>query len=133
MRFSQLLFRGLLGILLCLGTGFHAFSQDDEDDSFSYRGWEGALRASNEALEIVVLPQTGRLIHLSSPGKDNLFTFDEALVGQLPPAEEGDWLNYGGDWMWVVHQDVLTADLSKLTLRPGQARIFRIRHEQEVR
>ncbi|MGA0369817.1 MAG: DUF4380 domain-containing protein, partial [Kiritimatiellia bacterium] len=73
--------------------------------SLRYRGWEGALRAANDAIEIVVIPQTGRLLHLSAPGKENFLNVNDSLAGQLPPVEEGDWLNYGGDWMWAVHQD----------------------------
>ncbi|MCC5850924.1 MAG: hypothetical protein JJU29_22780 [Verrucomicrobia bacterium] len=70
-----------------------------------YRGWDHAYHAANEALEIVVVPQTGRLAHLSAPGGENLLTFNEGLAGQAVPAEEGDWMNYGGDWFWPVHQD----------------------------
>ncbi|MEX2607006.1 MAG: hypothetical protein WD708_06640 [Kiritimatiellia bacterium] len=70
-----------------------------------YRGWEGAIQIRNSSLEVVVLPQTGGLIHLSAPGKENLLTFNADLAGELPLEEEGGWLNYGGDWMWPVHQD----------------------------
>lgn len=70
-----------------------------------YRGWEGALRLENEAMRIVVVPQIGRMVHLSRQGGESLLSFREDLAGQLPPAEEGDWFNYGGDWLWPVHQD----------------------------
>ena len=93
-------------IWIVLGLGWLRLCSFAEIETapVNYRGWEGAIKASNEAVEIVVVPQTGRLVHLSKPGGENLFRFDETLVGQLPPEEEGDWLNYGGDWLWAVHQ-----------------------------
>ena len=108
MGYFRHLIRGGTGALLWLflgGVSAVGVSAREDSARFSYQGWNGALRASNDVLEIVVLPQTGRLIHLSAPGKENFLTFNASLVGQLPPVEEGDWLNYGGDWMWVVHQD----------------------------
>lgn len=95
----------LFGLMLCrLSLWAQA-----ETRPMNYRGWEGAIQAANGALEIVVLPQTGRLVHLGKPGGENFFRFNEELVGQLPPEEEGDWLNYGGDWLWAVHQSRWTA------------------------
>lgn len=69
-----------------------------------FRGWERAFHLSNDAMEIVVVPEIGRLARLSAPGEENLFRFDEGLAGQVPPKAGVDWLNYGGDWMWPVHQ-----------------------------
>ena len=93
-------------IWIVLGLGWLRLCSFAEIETapVNYRGWEGAIKVSNEAVEIVVVPQTGRLVHLSKPGGENLFRFDETLVGQLPPEEEGNWLNYGGDWLWAVHQ-----------------------------
>ncbi|MDA3872722.1 MAG: DUF4380 domain-containing protein, partial [Kiritimatiellae bacterium] len=88
--------------VLILGWGIPLFS---EMETVDYQGWKGAIRLQNRELEVVVLPQTGRLLHLSIPGGENLLTFNAGLVGERPPEEEGDWLNYGGDWMWPVHQD----------------------------
>jgi len=67
-------------------------------------GWEETYRMENEVMEVVASPKNGRLIHLSLKGKENLLNQNEALNEQLPSAEEGDWLNYGGDWLWPVHQ-----------------------------
>ncbi|GEM_PF-713444 len=67
-------------------------------------GWEETFRISNDAMEVVASPKNGRLLHLSLKGKENLLNQNEGLSGQLPPAEEGDWMNYGGDWLWPVHQ-----------------------------
>jgi len=81
------------------------YSAQVETSTLTYKGWEGALKIANESIELVVIPQTGRMLHLSSPGGGNLLKVNRTLAGQLPPEEEGDWLNYGGDWLWAVHQD----------------------------
>jgi len=67
-------------------------------------GWDETFRMENKGLEVVVSPANGRILHLSLKGKENLLNQNPAFNNQLPPAEEGDWLNYGGDWLWPVHQ-----------------------------
>ncbi len=69
-----------------------------------FGGWEESVRIANDAIEIVVVPAIGRLLHLSPLGGENLYFVENGLRGKLPPTEEGDWLNYGGDWLWPVNQ-----------------------------
>ncbi|MCC5843621.1 MAG: hypothetical protein JJU05_05155 [Verrucomicrobia bacterium] len=68
-------------------------------------GWDEAYTFENDALRVTVVPSIGRITFLGTPDGENLLTRNEDLTGELPPEEEGDWLNHGGDWMWAVHQD----------------------------
>jgi hypothetical protein len=68
-------------------------------------GWAEAYTLENDALRVTVVPSIGRMTFLGRPDGENLLTRNEGLTGQLPPEEEGGWLNHGGDWMWAVHQD----------------------------
>jgi hypothetical protein len=95
-------YQNLFFCLLCLWAVVFG---EGEAERVPFRGWEQSLRMENEAVEVVVVPATGRIVHLARKGGKNLLTFKEKLAGKLPPAEEGYWLNYGGDWMWPVHQD----------------------------
>lgn len=68
----------------------------------SYRGWERAFVLENDAMRVVLAPETGRLIHLGFAGEDNLLRVDEPA---LPPqSQASEWVNAGGDWVWPVAQ-----------------------------
>jgi hypothetical protein len=74
--------------------------------SITFQGWENALRVSNGAIEVVAVPEIGRLVSIRPAQGENLLHFRQDLAGQLPPQDrETDWFNYGGDWLWPVHQD----------------------------
>ena len=70
-----------------------------------FMGWSNAYRLANGALEVVVVPEVGRIVHLAQPGKPNLLTLQEAHHGFVPALEgEPDWKNIGGEWLWPVAQ-----------------------------
>lgn len=72
-------------------------------------GWEEAFVLQNDAIQITVVPAVGRMTFLGGTGEANFLTHDENLAGRMPSQEEGDWMNYGGDWLWAVHQDTWKA------------------------
>jgi len=94
--------RGAIFSLLFCVVALHVFGASVEPVRF--KGWDGALRVTNQAVEIVVVPRIGRLVHFGPVEGENLLSFNEALAGQTPSEEEGDWVNHGGDWLWPVHQ-----------------------------
>lgn len=70
-----------------------------------YAGWSNAYPLANAAIELVVVPDVGRIVHLSQPGRPNLLTLHEAHHGFVPALEgEPDWKNIGGEWLWPVAQ-----------------------------
>lgn len=68
-----------------------------------YAGWKQAYRLTNSAMEVVVVPAVGRIMHLGLAGQPNLLRNDPELLGKRPPLK-GDWPNFGGDWLWPVPQ-----------------------------
>ncbi len=70
-----------------------------------FHGWTNALRIANEVLEVVVVPEIGRIAHVSWRDGPNLLRLDEQWFGQAADDVEQDgWINYGGDWLWPVPQ-----------------------------
>ncbi len=68
-------------------------------------GWDAAFVLENDAVRVTVVPEIGRITFLGPVEGENLLTQNQELAGTPLPAEEGDWLNHGGDWLWGVHQD----------------------------
>ncbi|MGA0334429.1 MAG: hypothetical protein ACO3NW_10790, partial [Kiritimatiellia bacterium] len=92
------------------------------------------LRVSHRALhtdriDILHLDaETGTIVYLR-PG------VPESVLVALNVSREGRLLSLevDGEVLEELHQPAVAVDLRKLTLRPGQARIFRIGHAQEIR
>ena len=68
-----------------------------------FKAWEEVYRLKNDQLTVVIAPSAGRIVHIGQTSKSNLLRMDDGLVGKQR-AEDGDWLNYGGDWFWPVAQ-----------------------------
>jgi hypothetical protein len=68
-----------------------------------YNGWDRAFRLENATTTVVVVPETGRVMHLSLRGGANVLRNDPELLGKAP-LEDATWTNYGGDWLWPVAQ-----------------------------
>ncbi len=68
-----------------------------------YRGWRRAFRLENDAATVIVVAETGRMMHLGLRGGVNVLRNDPELLGKAP-LEESKWANYGGDWLWPVAQ-----------------------------
>ena len=68
--------------------------------------WPNQRFLENEYLRVVVVPETGRITHLSRNAGENLLRQDKSLIGntEIPPGR-WDWNNHGGDWLWPVAQD----------------------------
>lgn len=62
-----------------------------------FRDGRRAYRLRNGAVELRVVPEIGRMMFFGPRNGENLLA-DHVEVS-------GDWLNYGGDWLWPVHQD----------------------------
>lgn len=70
-----------------------------------FHGWTNALRLANEVMEVVVVPEIGRIAHVSWRDGPNLLRLDEQWYGQAADdIEQDDWINFGGDWIWPVPQ-----------------------------
>jgi hypothetical protein len=66
-----------------------------------YKGWK-TQRLSNHWVQLMVLPQNGgRLIQAAFAGHSYLFVNPKYEGKYLPPTES-QWLNYGGDKIWLL-------------------------------
>ncbi len=73
-----------------------------------YHGWADCVWLSNGTVELVVVPQIGRILRYGFAGKQNVLYENAALSGQLhADAWNGkDWVNFGGDKLWPAPQSV---------------------------
>ncbi len=72
-----------------------------------YHGWHGAYRMSNGTVELVVVPQIGRIMRYGAIGGPNVLWENPDLGGSVPDPGKpnADWINYGGDKLWNAPQE----------------------------
>lgn len=66
----------------------------------SYHGWTGALRLRNEQVEVIVVPEVGRVMSFRFHDGQNVLWEDVALRGKRGDAMGREWINFGGDKTW---------------------------------
>ena len=73
----------------------------------TYNGWKNATQIANGAVEIVVVPQIGRIMRYGFTGNANVLWNNVALNGKTTDlnAPGKDWINYGGDKLWPAPQE----------------------------
>jgi len=76
-------------------------SADVTVETVEYRGWKGCAKLTNDSVELIVVPQIGRIMHFGYKGKENLLWVNEALFGTAP---QKGYLNWGGDKVWWAPQ-----------------------------
>jgi hypothetical protein len=79
-----------------------------------YHGWKRSHLLGNGVVEVVVVPEVGRVMQFRFAGdSDGPFWENRALDGKPPDAKTNVWLNFGGDKTWPAPQ----ADWPKVTPR----------------
>ena len=73
-----------------------------------YHGWSGAYMLSNGVVDLVFVPQIGRILRYGYVGERNVLWENTALAGRTTDLSRpvGDWQNYGGDKLWPSPQSV---------------------------
>jgi hypothetical protein len=66
----------------------------------SHQGWTGALRLQNESVEVIVVPEVGRVMSFRFRDGDNVFWDDVSLRGKKGDPSGAEWVNFGGDKTW---------------------------------
>lgn len=71
-----------------------------------YHGWTSAYRLSNGTVELVIVPQIGRIMRYGFVGGPNVLWENAGLLGKLPDPQitPTDWMNFGGDKLWNAPQ-----------------------------
>jgi hypothetical protein len=68
----------------------------------TYKGWAGAYRLSNGRIDVVVVPQIGRIMYVGFKGGRNLLWENPNLSGQAGNKGQGEYQNFGGDKLWIA-------------------------------
>ena len=77
-----------------------------------YRGWDNAVELSNGQVQVVVVPQIGRIMHYAFVGHDNILFENPSLFGVtlddgklLQQDGQPAWATFGGDRIWPSEED----------------------------
>ena len=92
----------LLSTILLASTSLAQVKVEKVD----YKGWDGSYRITNGAVDLVVVPQVGRVMRYGYVDGPNLLWENEALLGKTFPVDARTYRSYGGDKMWVAPQSL---------------------------
>ncbi len=97
---------GMGGILMMGGTTLANGAVTTKQ--VSYKGWDDCTLLTNKVVELIFVPQIGRIMRYGYVGEANLLWENEALAGKTTDlkAVNADWQNYGGDKLWPAPQAV---------------------------
>lgn len=72
-----------------------------------YRGWKSCLKISNGTVELVFVPEVGRIMRYGFVSGDNVLWENPDLLGKRPDRKqaEKEWFNAGGDKLWNAPQE----------------------------
>ena len=92
---------GALLALLAVWAGCtsarHAASTSDLTN---YHGWSNAVRLGNGIVEVIAVPEIGRVMSFRFIDGENVFWEDRSLDGGRGDAAGKEWVNFGGDKTW---------------------------------
>jgi hypothetical protein len=73
----------------------------------AYHGWTDCYRMSNGTIDLVYVPQIGRLMRYGYVNGPNMLWENPDLRGKTAPAtgEAKEWANFGGDKLWPAPQE----------------------------
>jgi hypothetical protein len=92
-----------LMITVAAVLAFHSLTVDRVD----YHGWVGCYRLTNGDVELVYVPQVGRIMRYAFVGARNVLWENSLLAGRsVKPGQTPRWANYGGDKVWPAPQSV---------------------------
>ncbi len=91
--------------LACLTT---LASAEVKVEKIDYKGWAGSFRVTNGTVDIVVVPQIGRVMRYGYVDAPNVLWENDALLGKTFEANPKTYRNYGGDKTWVAPQSLWT-------------------------
>ena len=72
-----------------------------------YKGWKDSVLMSNGTVELVYVPQIGRIMRYAFVGGINVLWENDALAGKTQKdGQPGNWANFGGDKLWPAPQSL---------------------------
>lgn len=118
MKRTTALISFLASVMIMAGCAIHSPVRDPAPaptkvERITYHGWTNSLRLSNERVEVVVVPQVGRIMSFRFLDGENVFWEDRSLDGRRGDWESKEWVNFGGEKTWPAPE----ADWIKYTRR----------------
>lgn len=95
-----------IAILLCEVAG----RAEVRVEQVQFEGWQGAYRLSNGVVDLVFVPQIGRIMRFGYVGGANLLWNRPEMRGRVTDFSRPvtEWNNYGGDKLWPSPQSAWT-------------------------
>lgn len=90
-------------LLLIFGIMMTTTHAEVSIERVTYRGWKDAYRLSNGTVDLVVVPEVGRIMRYGLVLGPNMLWENPTAVGK--PIPLGQWPNTGGDKVWPWKQD----------------------------
>ncbi len=125
LRVHNTLLCGMI-FLICSGASWG----ETAVKQLTYHGWQGAYHIENGTVELVYVPQIGRIMRYAYLGGPNMLWENSLLSGQKISEESAakEWPNYGGDKLWPAPQSrwgwppdpILDSGSAKVTISPDQ-------------
>lgn len=75
---------------------------DVKVESVDYQGWKHCYRISNDTVELVVVPQIGRVMAYGFLDDRNVLWQNDSLLGQVIPPSAKPYRDFGGDKLWLA-------------------------------
>lgn len=72
----------------------------------TFRGWANVWKISNDACQLIIAPQIGRVLSFRLTGMDNVLWINDALAGKTAPVDDVEWRNFGGEKVWPTEQSL---------------------------
>lgn len=101
-RISRRTFAPFLLLLLIVFTMTTAANAGVTIERTTYKGWKNAYRMSNGAVDLVVVPEVGRIMRYGYAAGPNILWENPTVAGK--PIPLGQWPNTGGDKIWPWRQ-----------------------------
>ncbi|MDX1950554.1 MAG: hypothetical protein SFY81_00125 [Verrucomicrobiota bacterium] len=72
---------------------------------FPFAGWNQSLRLTNSLVEVIIVPEVGRVMDFRWSGSsEGPFWINPLLLGKAPNPDSTEWGNFGGDKTWPAPQ-----------------------------
>ncbi len=84
-------------------------AKDFTMSKLNYRNWADSVKLENNNIELIIVPEIARIMHISLKGMPNIFWHDESLIGQDADPDSnttGKYKNFGGSKLWVAPQAI---------------------------
>ncbi len=72
----------------------------------TFRGWTDVWKISNDACELIIAPQIGRVMSFGLKGMGSVIWVNDDLAGHTAPSDDAEWRNFGGEKVWPTEQSL---------------------------